>query len=75
MGYMQIATKHMSKQAGALQTDQTDPQAPKTPNVAKPTNTVKKVTKPKAKVVPAVSQPVPGTPYAALAGLIKNGKK
>jgi hypothetical protein len=88
MGYMQIAQKHKAKAdvenaadaklPGDLLEDQADPKAP-TKSVAatqQPVNKRKKPTAPvRAKVVPALNNPVPGTPVAALASLLKNGKK
>lgn len=73
MTYMQIATKHMSKSTGPLATDQTDPKAPKNVTNKLPTKKMAKVVKPSSlsKTLPAVSQPVAGTPFAALSGLMK----
>ena len=68
MSYMQIATKHLSKSTGPLQTDQTDPVLP-----AK-----KMLNKKVSKVVPKAKQPTslsntakPGTPFGSLANLLK----
>jgi len=64
MSYMQIATKHLSKSTGPLQTDQTDPKAPKKLKDTKPAN---KVTKPSQLASTAKS----GTPFGSLSNLLK----
>lgn len=68
MSYMQIATKHLSKSTGPLQTDQTDPKAP----------SKKMLNKKVSKVAPKATSPTnlsmtakPGTPFGSLANLLK----
>ena len=68
MSYMQIATKHMSKSTGPLQTDQTDKKAPPAAMLKKK---VSKALPPVTKPSTLATTAKPGTPFGSLSNLLK----